>query len=175
MLEPLTLATRADLPAIWQLYSDVCEHQAADAYSPQWTLGIYPAEEDFLDRIDAGEMMLGFDQGRLVGALALTREEDPEYVGVPWPSGATEDEVSVIHLLAVHPDARGQRLGAQLVREAIRIAREWSKRAIHLDVVPGNDIASRLYVAEGFAFVQLHEVYYEDLGNVDLEMYELAL
>ena len=175
MLEPLTLATRADLPAIWQLYSDVCEHQAADTYSPQWTLGIYPAEEDFLDRIDAGEMMLGFDQGRLVGALVLTREEDPEYVGIPWPSGATEDEVSVIHLLAVHPDARGQRLGAQLVREAIRIAREWGKRAIHLDVMLGNLAASRIYLAEGFKHIGNSEVFYEDTGTVELEMYELVL
>ena len=39
----------------------------------------------------------------------------------------------------------------------------------------GNLAASRIYTAEGFAYVGNSEAFYEDTGTVELEMYELVL
>ena len=116
-----------------------------------------------------------FAKAREQGAVVLTHEEDPEYVGAPWPSGAVGDEVSVIHLLAIHPSMRGRGLGREVVTWCIETARGWGKRAIHLDVVPGNLAAARIYTACGFDLVFHHMVHYEDLGDTNLEMYELVL
>ena len=66
-------------------------------------------------------------------------------------------------------------LGAWLAREGIRLARELGKRVIHLDVVPGNLAASRIYEAEGFAFACTHEVFYEDTGLMGFDLYEYVL
>lgn len=168
-------ASRDDFAALWRLYSDVCAHQEHDAYGPCWSIGIYPTESDLLEHLDAGDAYLALDDGRAVGGMVLTRTEDPAYLGIDWPSGAIGDGVSVIHLLCAHPKARGLGIGRTLVREAERLARVWGKRAIHLDVVPGNLAASRIYLQEGFALVCHHIVHYEDLGDTALEMYELAL
>lgn len=168
-------ARRADFPQLWQLFVDVCAQQEHDEYGPSWTLDVYPTQEDLRAHVDAGELFLAWHGGKAVGTFTLTREEDPEYREAPWPSGAQHDEVSVIHLLAVHPDARGQHVGVELVRAAIELARQWKKRAIHLDVLPGNLAASRLYGKEGFELACHYPVHYDDLGDINVELYELVL
>lgn len=175
MLDEIRIATPDDFEAVWRLYADVCEQMPNDAYSPGWTLGVFPAKGDVRDAIDAGTMRVGTLDGAVVAAFVLTPHDDEEYQGVPWPSGATGDEASTVHLLAVHPSVRGRRVGSELVREAARLSRSWGKRAVHLDVMPGNLAASRAYVREGFSLVCEHEIFYEDTGTVVFEMYELAL
>ena len=175
MLDTIRPATPADLDAVWQLYVDVCEHQAHDAYGPKWTPGVYPTEADIAAHVDAGELYVGFTDGCPVAAMVLTQHEDPEYAQVSWPTPAATNEVAVIHLLAVHPRARGQRAGQHMVHEAIRLARAAGKRVIHLDVIPGNLVASRIYEREGFVHVGTYQIFYEDTGLADYEMYERVL
>ena len=175
MFDEFRIATSNDFDAVWQLFADVCEQQAHDAYGPQWTLDVYPAQTDISAHIDAGEMYLGIVDGRPLAAFVLVEHEDPEYDIVTWPSGATQDEVAVIHLLAVHPSARGKHLGAELVTRAIELARTMGKRAIHLDVVPGNLAASRIYLEAGFEPVGTYEIFYEDTGVMPFDMYEYVL
>lgn len=175
MLDAITRATPADFDALWQLYADVCAHQAEDVYGPKWTLGVYPTEGDIRGHLEAGDLYAGWSDGAPVAAMVVTMHEDPEYAEVPWTTVAAPDEVAVIHLLAVHPRARGHRAGSALVREAIRLARAAGKRVMHLDVVPGNLAASRIYLAEGFTLVGAYQIFYEDTGLMDFDMYELVL
>lgn len=175
MFDEFRSATASDFEAVWQLYADVCAHQEQDAYSPQWTFGVYPTEVDIRGYLEAGEMWLGVVGERPLGVYALVPHEDPEYDIVTWPTEVAYDEVAVIHMLAVHPDARGKHLGAELVAHAIERARELGKRVIHLDVVPGNLAASRIYLAAGFEFVGTYEIFYEDTGVMPFDMYEYDL
>ena len=175
MLDAITRATPTDLAAVWQLYVDVCVQQAHDTYTPQWTQGVYPTEGDIRGHIEAGDLYVGWADGSPAAAMVVTMHEDSEYTEVPWPTPAAPDKVAVIHLLAVHPRFRGQHIGAELVREAIRLAREAGMQVMHLDVVTGNLVASRTYTAEGFTLACIHPIFYEDTGRINFEMYELVL
>jgi hypothetical protein len=44
-----------------------------------------------------------------------------------------------------------------------------------LDVVPGNLAASRIYLQEGFVLVGTQQIFYEDTGLADFNMYECVL
>lgn len=175
MLDEIRPAAASDFDAVWQLYTDVCAQAPADTYSAQWVLGVYPTEQDIRTHIEAGELHVGLKGGRIVAAMVLLPHEDPEYAAIPWPTPTAPDEACAIHLLCVHPCLRGQHVGVELVRAAIRLARQAGKRAIHLDVLPGNLAASRIYLEAGFAFVGTHEIFYEDTGTMPFEMYEYAL
>lgn len=175
MLDAITRCTITDFDAVWQLYVDVCEHQAYDTYGPRWTLGVYPTIDDVRGHIEAGELYVGWLDGTPVAGMALVAHEDEVYAEVPWITPADDDETAVIHLLCVHPRARGHQVGAQMVREAIRLSREMGMRVIHLDVVPGNLAASRIYQQEGFVLVGTQQIYYEDTGLADFDMYECVL
>ena len=175
MSDTMTRATAADFDAVWQLYKDVCESQKNDQYGPDWTLGVYPARTDIEGHIEAGDLYVGHAGEKIACAMVVTSHEDPEYAGVPWKLKAAPDEVAVIHLLAVSPDFRGRGHGAELVRAAIDIARRGGARVMHLDVVPGNLAASRIYEEAGFSLSCTHEIFYEDTGLMAFDMYELAL
>ena len=62
-----------------------------------------------------------------------------------------------------------------MFRAAIKEGTEMGKKAIHLDVYPGNLAASRIYLSEGFSYVGMYESYYEDTGTMAFEMYEYVL
>lgn len=175
MLDTIARATPADFAAVWQLYADVCAQDPHDPYGAHWVYGVYPSEDDIRSHIDKGQLYVGRDEGHIVAAMAVVPHDDPEYADVPWPTPATPDEVAVIHLLCVHPSMRGRHMGAELVQEALRLAREAGKRVVHLDVYPGNLAASRIYLEAGFVLVGTFEVFYEDTGTMPFEMLECVL
>lgn len=174
MLE-IVPATIDDLDAIWQLYVDVCAQQERDEYTPGWTIGIYPTHDDVAQFIAAGELHKAVLNGQLVGAMVLVGHDDEEYTEVPWPTQAAPDEVAAIHLLCVHPKVRGQQLGLALTQVAVGLARWAGKKAVHLDVYPGNRAASRIYEKAGFVYVCNFDFTYEDVGTLSFEMYEYPI
>lgn len=175
VFESLDRATMDDVDEVWRLYVEAIEQSARDAYSPRWTLGVYPTKEDVTAHIEAGNLYVARANGAIRAAMVFVPHEDPEYVGVQWSKSFEPNEVAVIHLLVVHPCIRGRGGGAELVDGALRLAYESGLRAIHLDVVPENMAASRIYTAAGFRYAGSHHVYYEDLGDVDLELYEYVV
>ena len=175
IVEKIRRAEPEEFDVVWGLYADVCAQMPRDRYTPGWVLGVYPSEADVRDAIEAGALWLGFSSGEAVAAMVLTPADDPEYADVPWPSGAEGNDVACVHLLAVCSSARGTGVGDDMVKAAIDISRSWHKRAIHLDVMPGNLAARRLYERAGFVFTGEYEVFYEDTGAVNVEMFELEL
>ena len=174
-MEEIRKAGPEEFDVAWGLYADVCEQMPHDRYTPNWVLGVYPSEADVRNAIEAGSLWLGLAGGKIVAAMVLAPADDPEYADVAWPSGAGGSDVACIHLLAVRPSARGTGAGDDMVKAAIDLSRSWRKRAIHLAVMPGNLAARRLYERAGFAFIGEHEVFYEDTGTVNVEMFELEL
>ena len=175
IVEEIRRAEPGDFDAAWGLYADVCGQMPSDRYTPGWVLGVYPSEADVRCAIEAGALWLGLTDAEVAAAMVLSPAEDLEYADVAWPSGAGGGEVACIHLLAVHPSSRGTGAGDDMVKAAVNLSLSWRKRAIHLDVMPGNLAARRLYERAGFAFVCEHEVFYEDTGTIAVEMFELKL
>jgi ribosomal-protein-alanine N-acetyltransferase len=69
------------------------------------------------------------------------------------------DEVHILNL-AVHPDHRRAGIGAALMREALREARERGAGTVTLEVRHSNTWARRLYAAFGFEDVGVRRNYY---------------
>ena len=62
-----------------------------------------------------------------------------------------------------------------MIKEAVRIAGSQGLLAIRLDVLPGNLPAEKLYTQTGFTFVDSRNVYYEDVGWAEMDLYEYVL
>lgn len=65
-----------------------------------------------------------------------------------------------IYGLAVHPDARGRKLGARLLKEMIAILRSHQAGRIFLEVRAGNHSAIKLYERAGFVPCETLPNYY---------------
>ncbi len=94
-----------------------------------------------------------------VYVIVAGREEDEAGLAgyaVAW-FVVGEGEVANI---AVHPGCRGQGVGASLIDDVLREARQRETTAVFLEVRESNDPARRLYASRGFQQVGRRKRYY---------------
>jgi GNAT superfamily N-acetyltransferase len=96
-----------------------------------------------------GRLLLAFHHERAVGCAALRRID------------ATTAEVKRLY---VRPEARGKRVGRQLVGQLIAAARECGYRRLVLDTLPQMPEAQTLY--RSFGFVEIPGYYHNPLPGV---------
>ncbi len=175
MVETIRRAGPDELPQLQRFYETVCAAQALSPYSPSWHFGIYPAEEDLLAHLEAGEFTLLLRDDRIAAAGVLVSGEDPIYADAAWPTVSPAAEVCELHLFAVHPHDRRQGLSGRLLEALAAQAKADGKRVLRLDVVTGNLPAERLYLRHGFSFVEEREVFYPDTGSISVRLFERVL
>lgn len=151
-----------ELEAVVRLYADAIEAMRGTPEDIEWDLRWHPTRGSLAAAVAAGELYAAVEEGRVVGAFVLNGVQVPAYAQVPWRLAAAPGDVSVLHLLAVSPAARGRGVGARLVREALRLAEEAGSRTLRLDVLANNKAAASLYRSCGLT----------DLGVFELEVDE---
>lgn len=144
-------------------------------YLPGWEVDIYPSPEFLRDSIQKGNLYIGEMDGQIAAAMAVNHEYNDSYEDFDWPTVAKKEEITVIHALGVHPDFAGHGLAAQMVRQAISVARDNRQKVMRLDVLKGNLPAEKLYERAGFNKLYTLPMFYEDTGWTDYELYELVL
>lgn len=169
------IAQPEDFETVEAFYRELIGTLEGAKYTPQWKVGIYPSAQQLRDAIDKNTLIIGENGGRVVACMVLDRHPNDSYRDVPWPTAASDEQVSIIHLLGVKAGCSGQGIGAQMVRTALRMAREAQQKAVRLDVLAGNLPAEKLYEKEGFRKVCTQPTYYDDTGWIDCGLYECAL
>ena len=167
----IRIADPEDLDKLYEFYKEVILHQKEDQYSANWTLDVYPAREDLEGHLENDRYCIMEEDGEIIGAACVCYHEDEIYKDVKWTVPCKDDEVMVIHLLAVSPEYRGRGLSYELLKKIIEDGRNTSK-AIHLDVVKGNLPAFELYKKAGFHYIGEEEIFYEDTGRIFFDLME---
>lgn len=65
------------------------------------------------------------EDGRILAAARINREQVPEYASCHWTYDAPDSEVMVIHTLVVDPDFSGYGIGSKFVRFYEELALEY--------------------------------------------------
>jgi [ribosomal protein S18]-alanine N-acetyltransferase len=131
-------ATLADLPGI-TIVEDLSFVHAGERFSHRRMRNLLSNPRATVTIAAAGETVLGWAAG-----LVWTR-------GKPWGR---------VYALAVHPGARGNRLGPRLLQDMIDKLRARGSGRIFLEVRPDNEPAVKLYEKTGFAECRVLENYY---------------
>ena len=170
----LELATQNDFDAIITFYDDVTERTPEMTTYARWQKGKHPTEEGINAYINEGSMYLHRDNGKIVGAMAVTMYQSEDYHAIDWSQQVADDEVAVIHILAVSPDSQGKGIGSEMIRETIRIALSKGMQAIRLDALASNTPAHKLYKRLGFEYRGKQHLYAENTGWTDFYFFEYA-
>lgn len=167
-------AREEDLERVIRFYYDLIDdmEQTQEPYRPRWQKGVYPDEELLRNAVLNGDMVLGLDHGEIRAAMILDQNYNEGYDQVEWTNDFEEDELMMLHILAVAPKYSRRGIGKAMVRHAIETARKEGRKAIRLDVLKGNVPAERLYPSQGFRFQAELPMYYEDTGWMIFEVYE---
>lgn len=171
----LTNAASDNLDTICNIYWGLLDSSEEYASILRWKKDIYPADEDWLSYIAKGEMYFIWDEGNLIGAAALAKSQPADYRKVRWGVDARDDEVAVVHLLAIRPQYQGQGYATAALQELVRLAEKLGKKALRLDAIGTNKPAQKLYEKFGFANCGTEQLYYESTGLTKFVFYELRL
>ena len=167
-------ATKLDQEKLLTLYHDVIEQQKYDEFGASWTKGVYPTDADILSHLEKGEMFIGEENNVLACCCAVVAGEDEIYKNADWITEVNNNEIAVLHLLVVNKDFRRKGLATEFLNY-IKTELERCFKVIHLDALITNLPADRLYRKFGFICIGQYPVWYEDIGNTEVFLYEYRL
>ena len=127
----------------------------------------YGAElADVAGRADRSELLVVWDEGRIVGSVALVLEGD-------FGNVTSSDDEAAFRMLVVDPSAQGRGVGELLVSTCLERARAAGKRRMVLSTDPRMTAAQRLYRRLGFT--RLPERDWAPEPGIDLLVYARAI
>lgn len=105
-------ADAADLDAVVRVYEHV--HDAEEAGPAQVGLvrGVYPVRSTAEAALERGDLFVEEADGAVVGTGIFNRLQADVYAGAPWQYDAPDDQIMVLHTLAVDPQAGNGALAA---------------------------------------------------------------
>lgn len=137
--------TKADLAAYRALHRHGLEH-APEAFVETLETDALRSDAEIVAMLKRREAWGVFEDERLLGKLVIDRLPYPVLAHTRW-----------LHVIYVHPDARGTGAAAALMRAAIDDARRLGARRFLLWVSDANKAARRFYEKLGF----------EQIGRID--------
>ena len=168
----LQQASITDYASVLAFYDDVTERTPEIERYARWQKGKHPTAEGLKVYIQEGSLYLYKEQDAIVGAMAVTMYQGEDYHAIEWRRDAADNEVAVIHILAVSPDKQGAGIGSEMVREAIRLAKSKGMKAIRLDALASNTPAHKIYGRLGFEYHGKQHLYAGNTGWTDFYFFE---
>ena len=105
----------------------------------------------------------------------MTPCQGEDYHGVDWQVELADDDVAVVHLLAVNPRFQRRGRAKAAMREVVELARGEGLGAVRLDALVCNAPAHGLYESLGFERRDVRRWHAPNTGWIDFYLYELLL
>lgn len=141
----------------------------------RWDYGLHPTDEMIQGYMDRGEMFMYMEGDRIAGMAAITMYQGEDYRDISWDISLDNNQVLVIHILAVSPDYQGKGIAKKMLKEFVELAVNSGKKAVRLDALESNKPAHQLYESLGFLLKGKRKLYAENTGWTDFRFYELVL
>lgn len=168
----LQKATLADFDAVLSFYEDVTERTPEMATYARWQTGKHPTAGGIKEYIEEGSLYLYPEGDAIVAAMAVTPYQGEDYHATAWARQLADDEVAVIHILAVSPDRQGKGIGTEMIREAVSLAKRSGMKAVRLDALATNTPAHSVYERLGFEYRGKQNLFAGNTGWTDFHFYE---
>ena len=139
-----------DLSRILCFYQLVIRETSDMPRYGRWIYGLHPTEEMVEDYVRQGVMYRLEDGQDIAAVVAVTPYQGEDYHGIDWQDELADDEVAVVHLLAVNPHFQKRGYARTAMKDVIELVREKSVKAVRLDALECNAPAHRLYESLGF-------------------------
>lgn len=169
-------ATIDDMDAVMDFYTKMIDEMQGTDFDIQWKHDEHPTHAFLRESVERGYMMLGIaDDGCIASALVVDHTRAPGYEAAPWQVNAPLEQLGIVHAVATRPAYHGRGFARKLMQGAIEAARADGLKALQLDTFVDNVRSHGLYDSIGFINHGPWPVYYDDLGTVDLDLFEYVL
>ena len=168
-------ACRDDLDAICRIYEKSHDAEEAGFSATGWLRGVYPVRSVAEAALGRGDMYVADADGRVVATGVINQIQVDVYYGCDWKFKAADEEVSVLHTLAVDPDERGGGIGPAFVRFWEQLAADQGCRVLRIDTNATNAAARAMYAKLGYIETDIVPTVFNGIKGVDLVLMEKKL
>ncbi len=169
-------ATMDDLDAVMDFYANMIDEMQGTDFDILWKHDEHPSNAFLRESVERGYMTIGIaDDGCIACALVIDHTRAPGYERAPWRIDAPLDDIGIVHAVATRPAYHGRGFAKRLFASAIEAARAEGMRSLQLDTFVDNVRSHGLYEGLGFINHGAWPVFYDDLGTVELDLFEYVL
>lgn len=173
--ESFRKADAADIPAIEKIYDHTHDEEEAGNTTTGWKRGIYPTLHTAEDSLARDDMYVAEIGGKVIATGIINREQVDVYADCDWKYKAPDDEVAVLHTLAVDPDSRGKGIGPSFVKFYEQLARDWGCVVLRIDTNETNTAARKMYKKLGYIETDTVPTNFNGLKDINLVLLEKKL
>ena len=168
-------AVPADLAAIAQIYEEIHTEEESGRVSIGWIRGVYPTLQTASAALERGDLFVGEEDGRIVGAAVINQLQVDVYEGAPWQYPAEDKEIMVLHTLVIAPALARSGYGRQFVTFYEEYARAHGCPCLRMDTNARNTRARALYAGLGYAEIAVVPCVFNGIDGVQLVLLEKML
>ena len=167
--------TSDDIAAIVEIYDSILDRQDSGNITVGWIRGVYPTEKTACEALNADELFVMEDNGRVAATARINRIQVPEYADAKWEYDAPPEQVMVLHILVVDPSATGRGLESEFVAFYEKYALEHGCPYLRIDTNAKNANARRLYAKLGYNEADIVPCVFNGIPDVQLVCLEKSL
>ena len=168
-------AQKADIDSIEKIYDRIHGGEEQKLTTIGWIRGIYPTRKTAEAALERGDLFVMVDNGKIVAVAMINQIQVAEYKDAAWKHDAKDNEVMVLHGLAVDPLENGKGFGRAFVAYYEDYAKQHSCPALRMDTNVKNKRARKLYHALGYEEVGIVKCVFNGIPNVQLVCLEKYL
>lgn len=165
-------AEKTDIDAVENIYREIHKAEKDGITKTGWLDGIYPVRATALAGLARGDLYVYEENGKILACAVINRIQVDVYEKCEWKYPARDDEVMVLHTLAVLPSAAGKGIGTAFAGFYESYAAENGCKALRMDTNEINTPARSLYRKLGFREAGKVPCVFNGIPGVNLIMLE---
>ncbi len=168
-------AKQQDITAIAQIFEHIIEEEEKGNCTIGWKRGVYPTKATAVTALQEDDLFVMEEEGQVVAAMRLNKEQVPEYKNCQWEYPAPDDQVMVMHTLVVEPSVKKSGYGRRMVEFYEEYARENHCPYLRIDTNAINTRARAMYKKLGYKEIGITQCDFNGIGGVNLVCIEKKL
>ena len=164
-----------DIDTVAMIFEHIIEEEERGKCRTGWLRGVYPTRNTAIAALKNEDLFVMEEDGVVVAAMRLNKEQVPEYKNCQWEYPAGEDQVMVMHTLVVEPSARKHGYGRRMVEFYEEYARQNHCPYLRIDTNVINSRARAMYQSCGYKEIGITPCTFNGIQGVDLVCLEKKL
>ena len=168
-------AVQDDLEAVEGIYNHIHMQERQKKVHTGWLPDIYPTRATAKKALERGDLFVCQRDGKILATAIINQEQVNVYADCDWKYEASDDEVMVLHTLAVDPAAAGKGIGKQFVAFYEDYAHKAGCKVLRMDTNAKNTVARKFYAKLGYQEAGICPCEFNGIPDVALVLLEKAV
>ncbi len=157
-----------DIDAVVLIFGHIIEEEEKGNCSIGWRRDVYPTRNTAVTALENKDLFVMEEDGVIVAAMRLNKEQVPEYKNCQWEYPAEDDQVMVMHTLVVDPSVKQRGYGRKMVEFYEKYARENNCPYLRIDTNMINSRARAMYQRFGYKEIGIIPCTFNGIQDVNL-------